>query len=353
MYKRKTREEKETEVKVLIENAEKKIDEYFDTPENIKEYLAFMSKFYNYSVNNTTLINNQFTGATAVGSFAFWKEKGFTVNKGEKGIKILVPCKGKDRFENEKGEIKPVDKATREEKEKIRLGIYEVHKGRTYFSQGYVFDVSQTNAKAQDLPKIFPNKWLEGSVENYKAMYKAMEKIANEIGVKIINPKSELGLAKGVSYTFTNEVALNPRNSELQNIKTLLHELTHAKLHNKDNFGKYKTHEKEFQAELTAYTICSHFGIDTSEYSLKYLSDWTKDKTLSDKKELLKEVQETSIEYIDILEKELLNDKDKIKDISNKTNDINKDDEFMKEYLEKQRRRSLAKTISKNKDIER
>ncbi|HBJ1645863.1 TPA: ImmA/IrrE family metallo-endopeptidase [Clostridium botulinum] len=359
MYKKKTREEKEKEIKLLIEDAENKVNKYFDSSKNIKEYLSFMSKFYNYSLSNTILINNQFSGAIAVGSYAFWKEKGFSVNKGEKGIKILVPNKGKDRFENEKGEIKTVDKATAEEKKKIEQGIYEIYKGSIYFTQGYIFDISQTNAKAKDLPKIFPNRWLEGNILNYNLLYKGMEKIAEKIHVKIIQPKSELGVAKGVSYTATKEVALNPRNSELQNIKTLLHELTHAKLHTKDNLDKYKTHEKEFQAELTAYTICSHFGIDTSEYSFKYLSEWTKGRTLNDKKNLLKEVKETSIDYIEILEDVLL-EKDKhinIKYIDEgselKEKSINtKDDEFLKEYLEKQRRKSLAKEKKKDFNID-
>jgi len=128
--------------------------------------------------------------------------------------------------------------------------------------------------------------------------------------VKIVELKQELGVAKGVSFPYKKEVALNPRNTELQNVKTLLHELTHAKLHTMDKLDKYETHEKEFQAELTAYTVCSHFGIDTSDYSLKYLHDWTKDKTLKDKKELLKEVRETTVEYIEILEATLMNERE-------------------------------------------
>jgi len=309
-YAKKTREEKESEVKTLIKDTEKKVNEYFKSPESIKEYLSFMAKLYNYSVNNSILIDNQFRGAVGVGSYAFWKEKGFQVNKGERGIKILVPQISKDKFKDEEGEIRSVDRATAQEKIKIRDGDLQVQKSKTYFAQGYVFDVSQTNAKAQDLPNIFPNKWLEGTVKNYNTLYKGMEEIAKKIGVKIVELKQELGVAKGVSFPYKKEVALNPRNTELQNVKTLLHELTHAKLHTMDKLDKYETHEKEFQAELTAYTVCSHFGIDTSDYSLKYLHDWTKDKTLKDKKELLKEVRETTVEYIEILEATLMNERE-------------------------------------------
>src|SRR5665648_992777 len=309
-YIKKTREQKETEVKTLLEDTEKKVNEYFESPESIKEYLSFMAKFYNYSVNNSILIDHQFRGAVGVGSYAFWKEKNFLVNKGEKGIKILVPRVSKDKFKNEKGEIKSIDKATAQGKIKIKDGDLQVQKSRTYFAQGYVFDVSQTNAKAQDLPNIFPNKWLEGTVENYNTLYKGMEEIAKKIGVEIVEIKQELGVAKGVSFPYKKEVALNPRNTELQNVKTLLHELTHAKLHTMDKLDQYETHEKEFQAELTAYSVCSHFGIDTSDYSLKYLHDWTENKTLKDKKQLLKEVRETTVEYIEVLEETLINERE-------------------------------------------
>ena len=185
-----------------------------------------MGKFYQYSMSNTALIQKQFRGAQAVGSFKFWKDKGFSVNKGEKGIKILVPNKMVPKFKDEKGKWKSIDKATPQEKKLIKEGKKEVTQGRLYFSVGHTFDISQTNAKASDLPKIFPNRWLEGNVEDYKALYKGMEAIAEKNGISIIAPKEELGSAKGACYPLTKEVALNPRNSERQNVKTLLHEMT-------------------------------------------------------------------------------------------------------------------------------
>ncbi|CUQ30361.1 ImmA/IrrE family metallo-endopeptidase [Clostridium baratii] len=305
-YSKKSFEEKKKEVDNLIKNAQKKIELICNSPESLKEYLVFMSKFYKYSFNNTILIQQQFNGAMAVGSYAYWKEKGFQVNKGEKGIKILIPTRLGDRFENEKGELTLLSKANEEEKRKIEKGEFKLLEGRLVFKQGYVFDISQTNATSKDLPKIFPNKWLDGDVIDYKILYKGMENIAKQNGIKIIEPKSELGVAKGVSYTLTKEVALNPRNSQLQNVKTLLHELTHAKLHSSENFNKYSKPEKEFQAELTSYTVCSYFNIDTSEYSLRYIKNWTKGKDLKDKENLLKEVTETSKEFIEVLEDTLI-----------------------------------------------
>ncbi|MBC6973523.1 ImmA/IrrE family metallo-endopeptidase, partial [Bacillus sp. Xin] len=307
-------EEKKQKVIALTKKMEKSIEGYFRSPEDLKEYLSFMAKFYRYSPSNIALIQNQFEGSRAVGSFSFWKEKGFSVKKGEKGIQILVPNQTTTKFKGKDGTWKPVAKANEEEKKQIESKSVEVKPGRLYFSVGYVFDVSQTNAKAEDLPRIFPNRWLEGTVKDYKSLYKGMEAIAEKNGVKIIEPKHELGVAKGVSYTLTKEVALNPRNSELQNVKTLLHELAHAKLHTAETHMNYTAPEKEFQAEMTAYTVSSYFGIDTSEYSLGYLANWTQGKELKEKSKLLKEVHETSTEFIETIENILEKEKEQIQE---------------------------------------
>ncbi|EDT16454.1 ImmA/IrrE family metallo-endopeptidase [Clostridium perfringens] len=301
----KSQEEKRKDIDLLVKQADEKIDKVFSSPNDLKEYLSFMAKFHNYSYRNSILIEEQFRGAVAVGSFAFWKEKGYSVNKGEKGIKILVPTKIGDRFIAEDGTMKLISKASEKEKQLIKSGELETLEGAIKFKQGYVFDVSQTNMPSSELPKIFPNKWLEGDVKNYKSFYKSLENVASKIGVKIIEPKSELGLVKGVSYTSTREVALNPRNSELQNVKTLIHELAHAKLHTVETRDNYTKAEKEFQAEMVALSVSSYFGINTEEYSLRYLSEWTKNATFKDKEKLLKEVSTTVKEYVDIMEDSL------------------------------------------------
>lgn len=337
-YNKKSKEDKEKEVNELLEKANEGIEKCFTSPEQFKELINYMSKFYNYSFRNTFLIQEQFEGALAVGSYAFWKEKGFTVNKGEKGIKILVPNRLSDYFINSKGEEVKLSKATHEEKRLIEQGEIEVRKGKLIFNQGYVFEVSQTNAKAEDLPKIFPGRWLDEEVQNYDLMYKAMENIAKKIGVRIIEPKGELGAVKGVSYPLTKEVALNPRNTQLQNIKTLIHELAHAKLHTIETRDNYTTNEKEFQAEMSAYSVCSYFGLDTSEYSFRYIKNWTKGVELKDKEKLINEVRETVKEYIEIIEETLINNKDNSLLLENE-NIVEKEikDEKLRNFLGKDR----------------
>ncbi|PHD46582.1 hypothetical protein COF67_22325 [Bacillus toyonensis] len=328
-YQTKSPEEKKEAVQALTKKMEKSVEGYFRTPEDLKEYLSFMAKFYHYSPSNISLIQSQFQGASAVGSFSFWKEKGFPVKKGEKGIKIIVPNRTVAKFKDKEGTWKTVTKANEEEKKQIESKSVEVMPGRLYFAVGHVFDLSQTNAKAEDLPRIFPNRWLEGSVTDYQSLYKGMEAIAEKNGVKIIEPKQEIGVAKGVSYTLKKEVALNPRNSELQNVKTLLHELAHAKLHTAETHMNYTAPEKEFQAEMTAYAVSSYFGIDTSEYSLGYLASWTQGKEMKDKTKLLKEVHETSIEFIETIENTLEKEKEQIneKEVESMANQNEKQDE--------------------------
>ncbi|MFL0366124.1 LPD25 domain-containing protein [Pseudobacillus sp. 179-B 2D1 NHS] len=307
VYKKKTWEEKKQEIQDLTSEMEKKIPSYFKSPESIKEYLSFMAKFHQYSTNNSMLIDSQFMGAKAVGSFKFWKEKGFSVKKGEKGIKIIVP-KVTTYFKRGDQEVQ-LKYANKDEKEKIKKQQIETYT-RTYFDIGHVFDVSQTDATAKDLPSIFPNRWLEGTVDNYKTVYKALEKVAEVNGIKIVEPYNELGAAKGVSYRKLKEVALNPRNSELQNIKTLVHELAHAVLHTEETHNQYTTQEKEFQAEMVAYTVSSYFGLDTTEYSLPYLNHWTNGKELKDQERLLREVRETAHDFISIIENELVKERE-------------------------------------------
>ncbi|MEF9991282.1 MAG: LPD25 domain-containing protein [Peptostreptococcaceae bacterium] len=310
-YKKET--VKET-VDEIIKATNESLNSYFRSPKDMKDYLQYMSKFHRYSIGNCSLIQKQFSGAHAVGSFKFWKDNGFSVNKGEKGIQILVPTPLK-KFIDKKGQERFLFTASKEEKEMVKKGELEKAPNSISYKKGYVFDISQTNATADDLPKLFPNKWLEGNIADYDKLYKSMENIASNINVSIIPPKSELGVAKGVSYTFTREVALNPRNSQLQNVKTLLHELAHAKLHTATSTNNYTKEEKEFQAEMTAFSVCSYFDIDTSDYSLSYLDHYTKNTDIKEKKKLLNEIKETSKEFIEVIEDTLNKDIDIAKNI--------------------------------------
>ncbi|HFL3270985.1 TPA: ImmA/IrrE family metallo-endopeptidase [Clostridioides difficile] len=322
-YNEKDIEALKAKIEGHLKLVDKKIELHLNTKEEMENYLKFMAKFYDYSNGNRILIEKQFTGAEAVGSFKFWKEKGFAVKRGEKGVKILVPCFSKYlMYEN--GDTKNIKYASEEELEKVKRGEIKTKKKLCYYMEGNVFDISQTTAKTSDLPKIFPNRWLEGDISNYSLMYKGMENIAEKIGAKIVEPYEELGVAKGVTYG-NKEIALNPRNSQLQNVKTLLHELAHAKLHGGKKHENYTIEEREFQAEMVAYTTCSYLKIDTSEYSLDYIKHWTKDTDIRHKKDLLKEVSDTVKEYIETLELTLERERELTKGKESNNEELEKD----------------------------
>ena len=156
-------------------------------------------------------------------------------------------------------------------------------------------------------------------MENYQAFYDSMERYTNNMNVEVLSePMEELGASKGqyIEYTqaspggassFHRAIQLNPRNDELQNVKTLVHEAAHAQLHGRDKEGKDLPHsEKEFQAEMTAYTVATHFGLDTSDYSLDYLHTYNQQHdTTTDKVALLQGVKDTSYDMITHLEDDL------------------------------------------------
>lgn len=121
-------------------------------PTTMAEYVAFSSKFYDYSVNNTILIYNQNRLAQFVGSYQYFKEEGYNVNRGEKSMQIFVPVLT-TLFIDETGETKQLREATKDEKSKIKKGEIESIKTIS-FKLGNVFDISQTNCPIEDYPKL-------------------------------------------------------------------------------------------------------------------------------------------------------------------------------------------------------
>lgn len=305
-YRGKTFEERRQEINKLTDDFNERLESYFISEDTIKEHLKVMSNFHNYSIRNMILIDKQFRGAQAVGSFKFWKDKGVSVKKGEKGIKILVPAPV--RYFERDGKMTQVKYANKEEKEKIRKGEIKTEQ-KMFFRIGHVFEYTQTNARDKGLKisEIFNAYHRDGKNENTQNMMKSLQVLADRMGVTILDePYQELGTAKGVSYPTLKEVALNPRNTEYENIPVLIHELAHAKLHTPEKRDKLTTAEREFQAEMVSYVVASRYGIDTEEFSLSYLNGWVKNKELKDKEKLLHEVKETATEFIEIIDENLL-----------------------------------------------
>ncbi|EKJ3581447.1 ImmA/IrrE family metallo-endopeptidase [Enterococcus faecalis] len=295
-YQKRTKEEIEHEVKMMTDQTLTFVEEHMNNLEDKLEFFQFMDRFHEYSFRNQVLIQTQFEGAKAVGSFAFFKKMGFSVKKGEKGIRILKP----NVFEyiNADGKRIPVNKATKEQQEKLKTGELKKHSIQT-FSPTTVFDITQTNAKPEDYPRLFPNKRFEFTVSNatnLSSLKSALTKVSTNMGVPVHTPASsifgirELGAAKGlfaVGKDGHKEIVLNPRNTPSEEVATLIHELAHAQLHDTTRVqeaGSYWSTKdvtelqvsiKELQAEMVSYVVSSHYGIDTKEHAIPYIAAWT------------------------------------------------------------------------------
>ena len=249
------------------------------------DYLKFMSKFYKYSANNCLLIYLQMPEASLVAGYKAWQAKfKRQVKKGAKGITILAPCPHKMK--------KLVVDADGNETEK------EIQ-GTTYRAVS-VFDISQTDG--DDVPSIC--KTLDGSVENYEEIFDKLIKISP---VRVVF--ENIGGGANGYYNFVEQkIAVKSGMSELQTIKTIVHEIAHAKLHNKDD-GEQKdadSRKKEVQAESVAYTVLSFLGLDASDYSFGYVAGWSKGKDCKELSDSMEAIRKTAGSIID----ELLTKKD-------------------------------------------
>ena len=290
-----TAEKPAEKLKEITDRLEQGITELFDS-ERYKEYLRVMSKFHNYSFNNTLLIAMQKPDASLIAGFTAWKNQfQRNVKKGEKGIKIIAPSPFKIKQETEKIDPqtqKPVigrdGKPVTEEKE-ITIPAYKVVS---------VFDVSQTEGK--ELPDIAVDA-LTGDVEQYSDFFAALEKISPvPIGFEKIE-----GGAHGYYHLEDKRIALDEGMSELQTLKTAIHEIAHAKLHDIDlnapkdeQQPRVDRRTREVEAESVAYTVCQHYGLDTSDYSFGYVAGWSSGRELAELKSSLETIRSAAADII-------------------------------------------------------
>ena len=289
-------------LKEITDRLEQGIAELFDS-ERYKEYLKVMSKFHNYSFRNTVLIAMQKPDASLVAGFSAWKNNfERNVMKGQKGIKIIAPSPYKIKQEMQKIDPhtqKPIigkdGKPVTEEKE-VTIPAYKVVS---------VFDVSQTEGK--ELPDIAVDE-LTGDVDRYKDFFAALEK-TSPVPIAFENIE---GGSHGYYHLEDKRIAINEGMSELQTLKTAIHEIAHAKLHDIDlNAPKDEQQPhvdrrtREVEAESVAYTVCQHYGLDTSDYSFGYVAGWSSGRELSELKSSLETIRSAAAEIINSIDENL------------------------------------------------
>ncbi|CAK7037505.1 MAG: hypothetical protein ENTA_03603 [Enterocloster clostridioformis] len=280
-------------MKVITDRLETGVQELFESSRYMA-YLSAMSKMHDYSLNNTLLIAMQ--GGSIVAGYNRWQDEfDRHVKRGEKGIKILAPAPFKVKQQMEK-----IDPATQQpvigadgkpvtEEQEVTVPAFKVVT---------VFDISQTEGKDFPMPYISE---LTGDVQQYQDFFTALERISPyPISIEPISDG-----AKGRCFYAKQRIAINEGMSELQTLKTAIHEIAHAKLHAIDREAPAEEQAarpdrstREVQAESVAYTVCQYYGLDTSDYSFGYVADWSSGRELSELKASLETIRATASELI-------------------------------------------------------
>ena len=286
-------------VQELTDKLEQGLQDLFNS-DSYRNYLSTMSKFHNYSFNNTLLIAMQKPDATLVAGYKAW-QKNFErhVNKGEKAIRILAPAPYKIKEERDK--IDPVtqelllDKDGNPQKEEVEITI-------PAFRAVSVFDVAQTDGKP--IPELAAKELLS-DVEEYQDMIRAVEAIS-PVPIEL---EEIAGDSKGYYDREAKRIAVQENMSESQTLKTMIHEVAHSKLHSKeveqDEQMKKDRNTKEVEAESIAYTVCQHFGVDTSDYSFGYIAGWSSGRDTKELRASMDTIRRTASELITGIEEQL------------------------------------------------
>ena len=279
-------------MKEITDRLETGIQELFES-ERYKAYLTSMAKFHSYSFNNTLLIAMQ--GGQLVAGYNKWRDDFHrNVKRGEKGIKILAPAPYKV-----KKEMPKLDEQGQPVMDKDGKPLTEVQETQVpAFKIVSVFDVSQT--EGEPLPSIGVDE-LAGNVEQYEDFFKALEQTSPVPMAFEDIP----GGSHGYYHLTEKRIAIQENMSELQTLKTAIHEIAHAKLHAIDpdapvtkQADRPDSHTREVQAESVAYAVCQHYGLDTSDYSFGYVAGWSSGKDLKELRASLETIRATAHELI-------------------------------------------------------
>lgn len=282
-------EDKEQWKQELLQKVETQLEEMSDS-ESFKKYLNTLAKFPNYSVNNVLLIQAQNPQATLVSGYKDWQKKfNRHVNKGAKALYITAPI------------IKPLNE---EEKKK-----YNTTEDKAIVAYRYVpvFDIANTTGEPVLTAHDFiTNEYTTEQTEIFctDKLNKVAEHIEKEYGISISFKPLDKDIG-GYYRPKDHTIALNSLNSKTEQLKTLFHEFAHSQLHNtkalKELDEPLTRAHKEAQAESVAYLSMQTMGIDTSGYSVGYISTWAQDKDLM--KQSLQEIKKVFNQTLEVIEK--------------------------------------------------
>ena len=345
IYTKEDREKERENVKSILAKLEDGLKAVFES-DNYKNYLNTMSKFHNYSINNTLLINQQKPDATFVAGFNSWAHNfDRHVKKGEKGIRIIAPAPY--YLKKEQQVVDPVtgqgifnpDGTPKTAEVEVKIPAFKVT---------YVYDVSQTYGK--ELPSLGVSELL-GEVDKAEDFIDSLKKVS-PVPIEFGETNGD---SKGFYSPDQGKIVVKDGMADSQTIKTMVHEISHAKLHNpemaKENAKKSKG-TIEMEAESVAYIVCQHFGIDTSDYSLAYIAGWSEGKGIDELRASMETIRDTAGEMINRVEGNLRNiERESQKEVSTPEKEPPKEErKSVKEKLA-EKKKELAQKKNEKKQV--
>jgi hypothetical protein len=219
-------------------------------------YLAAMHRFHDYSATNVMMILFQRPDAQRVAGYRTWQALGRQVKKGAQGIAIWAPC------------------ARRIEREDETTGESVTARTLSGFRLVHVFDVADT--EGEPLPE-HPAQATLLKGEAPDGMWNHLASLVDSAGFQLELVEDIAGRpgANGVTdfLAHTVQVTTSGRSNASQ-VRTLCHELAHAKLHGPSASNRSRE-LVEVEAESVAYLVCHAFGLDAMDYSLGYVASWS------------------------------------------------------------------------------
>ncbi|MCY3067601.1 MULTISPECIES: ArdC-like ssDNA-binding domain-containing protein [Aerococcus] len=302
------------------------VENYSSDPKDLADFIRFRKEFsQNYSTRNQMLIYQQYPTASKVQSYKKWVEEGFQVQKGQKGIRILAPAVKKEIFDG-KTSLGGYKDLSNENKVRFKKGELQTKDKLVGFRPVSIFDIQQTNAEVDQLPKYLQDGVINGSQKNENEIYEAIDRYRESLGIEKLEErpnKINAGVrgcylkSKHDSGEEKRAIWIENNNNISEKIHVYLHELGHAQF---DKQSPSQTRvQNEYQAEMFAGVVSEYFGIESSQANAKYLEGYLQNEPdMANREKLLEPLIQSIDKAVPQIENQLSNIvRDQTRDIDN------------------------------------
>ena len=233
---------------------------------NMKQFAGFLGEFSAY---NAMLIRMQDPDATRVMSKDNWERLGYTLRKNASPIAILVPYGVPKRYS--KAEIAEKIEKMKEEghsEEYILSKLQDMLKEKRatthVFGVGKVYDAKSVNGKEPPEERYKNSVLYEAMKRGAQSQFKVEEETLTD------NSRGETEISEDGNVN--RIVVMKVPNESKEPLNTLAHEMAHAIL--KHSYGKMPRWKAEVEAELAAFLVLEHYGVNFQKEAGAYIKSW-------------------------------------------------------------------------------